>query len=53
MRQTKDEFKQRYALVIDRIHNTGLDTLFQGKMPPSIKTELESLSIKEVEVQKA
>lgn len=36
MRQAKDDFKKRYMLVIDRIHTTGLDTLFRGPLPLKI-----------------
>lgn len=42
MRQTTEESKASYALVIDRIHKTGMDTLFEGPVPPSIKIQLET-----------
>ena len=35
MRQTTERAKERYGLVIDRIHKTGMDPLFEGPLPPS------------------
>lgn len=45
MRQTTEQFKDRYSLVIERIHKTGMDPLFQGPMPPCIKAQIETQKI--------
>ena len=49
MRQTKDDFKNSYALVIERIHKTGMDPLFQGPLPPCIKVQLETQKLMDTE----
>ena len=49
MRQTKDDFTKRYEYVIERIHKTGMDPLFQGPFPPSIKAQLETQKIIDAE----
>lgn len=49
MRQTNDNFKDRYALVIDRIHKTGMDPLFQGPFPPCIKAQIETQKLLDAE----
>ena len=50
---TNDEFKDRYSFVIDRIHKTGMDPLFQGPMPPCIKAQIETQKLIDCEKQKS
>ncbi len=40
MRQSHPKNNDVYAMVIDRIHKTGLDPLFKGPMPPQISTTI-------------
>jgi len=38
MRQTTDLNRERYSKVVDRMHCTGMDTLFSGPIPIPIKS---------------
>lgn len=39
MRQSKREYNEQYQKVLDRMHVTGFDPLFKGKLPSSIFDE--------------